>query len=80
MGRTEALEGVPHCRSFEHSAPLGIGGAEQGRGDGAFGGERADGCGYTWAKLHLQWKGLVAKAPRKGRSAGGGRRPVPGMV
>src|ERR1700687_6044568 len=21
------------------------------------------GWGYTWAKLHLQWKGLVAKAP-----------------
>src|ERR1700674_2232682 len=24
------------------------------------------GWGYTWTKLHLQWKGLVAKAPRKG--------------
>ena len=24
------------------------------------------GWGYTWLKLHLQWKGLIAKAPRKG--------------
>jgi hypothetical protein len=24
------------------------------------------GWGYTWTKLHLQWRGLVAKAPRKG--------------
>ncbi|RBP14008.1 integrase-like protein [Roseiarcus fermentans] len=24
------------------------------------------GWGYTWLKLHLQWKGVVAKAPRKG--------------
>jgi transposase len=24
------------------------------------------GWGYTWTRLHLQWKGLVAKAPRKG--------------
>jgi hypothetical protein len=34
------------------------------------------GWGYTWTKLHLQWKGLVAKAPRKARigaSASGGR-------
>ena len=23
------------------------------------------GWGYTWLKLHLQWKGVVAKAPRK---------------
>jgi len=34
------------------------------------------GWGYTWTKLHLQWKGLVEKAPGKGPiagSAGGGR-------
>ena len=24
------------------------------------------GWGYTWLKLHLQWKGVVGKAPRKG--------------
>jgi transposase len=24
------------------------------------------GWGYTWTKLHLQWAGVVAKAPRKG--------------
>ena len=24
------------------------------------------GWGYTWLKLHLQWKGVVTKAPRKG--------------
>jgi hypothetical protein len=26
------------------------------------------GRGYTWLKLHLQWAGLVPKAPRKGAS------------
>ena len=33
------------------------------------------GWGYTWLKLHLQWKGVVGKARRKGahrRSASGG--------
>ena len=34
------------------------------------------GWGYTWLKLHLQWAGVVAKAPRKGgapsTSSGGG--------
>ncbi len=25
------------------------------------------GWGYTWLKLHLQWKGVVAKAPRQRR-------------
>jgi hypothetical protein len=24
------------------------------------------GWGYTWTKLHLQWMGVVARAPRKG--------------
>ena len=33
------------------------------------------GWGYTWTKLHLQWKGLVAKAPRKGAHAQRERRP-----
>jgi hypothetical protein len=28
------------------------------------------GWGYTWLKLHLQWAGVVAKAPRKGRIGG----------
>jgi transposase len=37
--------------------------------------------GYTWLKLHLQWKGLVAKAPRKGaHRRRRERRPVPGMM
>ena len=26
---------------------------------------------YTWTKLHLQWMGLVARAPRKGRIGAG---------
>jgi hypothetical protein len=33
------------------------------------------GWGYTWLKLHLQWKGVVSKAPCKGApstSSGGG--------
>jgi transposase len=39
------------------------------------------GWGYTWTKLHLQWKGLVAKAPRKGaHRRRRERRPVPGMM
>jgi transposase len=39
------------------------------------------GWGYTWTKLHLQWKGLVAKAPRKGaHRRKRERRPVPGMM
>ncbi len=38
------------------------------------------GWGYTWTKLHLQWKGLVAKAPRKGaHRRKRERRPLPGM-
>jgi hypothetical protein len=32
---------------------------------GREGGEAGHGFGYTWTKFHLQWKGLVAKAPRK---------------
>jgi len=37
--------------------------------------------GYTWLKLHLQWKGLVAKAPRKGaHRRKRERRPLPGMM
>jgi hypothetical protein len=27
------------------------------------------GWGYTWTKLHLQWMGVVGKAPRKARAA-----------
>jgi transposase len=39
------------------------------------------GWGYTWTKLHLQWKGLVAKAPRKGaHRRKRERRPLPGML
>ena len=39
------------------------------------------GWGYTWTKLHLQWKGLVAKAPRKGaHRRRRERRPLPGMI
>ncbi len=34
------------------------------------GADRGFGCGYSWTKLQLQWKGLAAKAPRKGRTAG----------
>ena len=37
------------------------------------------GWGYTWFKLHLQWKGLIAKAPRKGaHRRKRERRPLPG--
>ena len=37
------------------------------------------GWGYTWLKLHLQWKGVVPKAPRKGaHRRKRERRPVPG--
>ncbi len=39
------------------------------------------GWGYTWLKLHLQWKGVVAKAPRKGaHRRKRERRPLPGMM
>ena len=39
------------------------------------------GWGYTWTKLQLQWKGLVAKAPRKGaHRRRRERRPLPGMM
>ena len=39
------------------------------------------GWGYTWTKLHLQWKELVAKAPRKGaHRRRRERRPLPGMM
>jgi transposase len=39
------------------------------------------GWGYTWTKLHLQWKGVVGKAPRKGaHRRKRERRPVPGMM
>ena len=30
------------------------------------------GWGYTWTKLHLQWMGIVAKAPGRGRIGAGG--------
>src|SRR5271169_889201 len=37
--------------------------------------------GYTWLKLHLQWKGVVARAPRKGaHRRKRERRPLPGMM
>lgn len=37
--------------------------------------------GYTWTKLHLQWMGVVAKAPRKGaHRRKRERRPLPGMM
>ena len=39
------------------------------------------GWGYTWTKLHLQWAGVVAKAPRKGaHRRKRERRPLPGMT
>ena len=39
------------------------------------------GWGYTWLKLHLQGKGVVAKAPRKGaHRRKRERRPLPGMM
>ena len=41
--------------------------------------DRDFGWGYTWFKLHLQWKGLIAKAPRKGaHRRKRERRPLPG--
>ena len=46
MEGLDAPDGSPsggaHGGVFEHSEPLGIGGAEPGRSGGAFGGERAD--------------------------------------
>jgi transposase len=39
------------------------------------------GWGYTWTKLHLQWKGVVPKAPRKGaHRRRRERRPLRGMM
>jgi len=39
------------------------------------------GWSYTWLKLHLQWKGLAPKAPRKGaHRRKRERRPLPGMM
>ena len=39
------------------------------------------GWGYAWLKLHLQWKGVAAKAPRKGaHRRKRERRPPPGMM
>jgi len=39
------------------------------------------GWGYTWTKLHLQWKGVVPRAPRKGaHRRKRERRPLPGMM
>jgi transposase len=39
------------------------------------------GWGYTWTKLHLQWTGVVSKAPRKGaHRRKRERRPLPGMM
>jgi hypothetical protein len=43
--------------------------------------ERGFGWGDTWLKLHLQWAGVVPKAPRKGAHRGKReRRPLPGMM
>jgi transposase len=39
------------------------------------------GWGYTWLKLHLQWRGVVPKAPRKGaHRRKRERRALPGMM
>jgi transposase len=39
------------------------------------------GWSYTWLKLHLQWAGVVPKAPRKGaHRRKRERRPLPGMM
>ena len=39
------------------------------------------GWGYTWLKLHLQWTGVVPKAPRKGAHRRKRERwPLPGMM
>jgi transposase len=39
------------------------------------------GWSYTWTKLHLQWTGVVPKAPRKGaHRRKRERRPLPGMM
>jgi transposase len=39
------------------------------------------GWSYTWLKLHLQWSGVVPKAPRKGaHRRKRERRPLPGMM
>ena len=39
------------------------------------------GWSYTWTKLHLQWMGVVARAPRKGaHRRKRERRPLPGMM
>jgi len=39
------------------------------------------GWGYTWTKLHLQWRGVVGRAPRKGaHRRKRERRPLPGMM
>jgi transposase len=39
------------------------------------------GWGDTWLKLHLQWAGVVARAPRKGaHRRKRERRPLPGMM
>src|SRR6202044_3395125 len=43
--------------------------------------DHAFGWGYTWLKLHLQWAGVVPKAPRKGaHRRKRERRPLPGMM
>ena len=39
------------------------------------------GWGYTWTKLHLQWMGVVGKAPRKGaHRRKRERRPLAGIM
>ena len=39
------------------------------------------GWGYPWLKLHLQWRGVAAKAPRKdAHRRKRERRPLPGMM
>ena len=34
------------------------------------------GWGYTWTKLHLQWKGVVAKAPAQRSASQEARAPA----
>jgi hypothetical protein len=129
----DAPDGSPsggaHDGVFEHSQPLGIGGAQSGgtrryeeegeaglvdRRLGQASGRRVPsdraeeverlyreryqdftvkhfhehlvkdhgfGWGYTWLKLHLQWAGVVPKAPRKGaHRRKRERRPLRGMM
>jgi len=80
MRRTEALQGVRMGGVFESSPPLGISGAEPGRGGGAFGGCRADlpavdaplqGRGRGGLARPAAWQGVGQASPeRPGRGSG----------